>query len=139
MKASKDTVMAKIEVIDRNLTYLSQVKEDFRAEEAEYERLQAVKHSLFEIAEACIDIASHIIAAEGFTRPDTYSEMFVELAENNLISDSLGKRLSQMARFRNLLVHHYHEVEKEELVEILDQGLPDVKNYVKDVYSYLSG
>jgi uncharacterized protein YutE (UPF0331/DUF86 family) len=47
--------------------------------------LQAVKYSLLEIAEACIDIANHIIAAKGLERVEEYSKMFDVLAKNKII------------------------------------------------------
>ncbi|RLI74481.1 hypothetical protein DRP04_14610 [Archaeoglobales archaeon] len=40
---------------------------------------QAVKYSLLEIVEACIDIASHIISAKGFERAESYAECFFKI------------------------------------------------------------
>jgi len=137
MKSSKDTLQGKIEIIDRNLNYLNEVRESFKKQTNGYERLQAVKHSLFEIAEACIDMAGHIVAAEGYERTDTYAGLFQKLSENKIIPAQLSEKLAQMARFRNLLVHHYHYVEKGELLKIIEDDLPDVKEYVKAIYSYM--
>ena len=137
MKSSKNLLLGKLAVVDRNMVYLAGIEGDFRKGNQSYERLQAVKYSLFEIVEACIDMASHIIAVEGFQKPDTYGELFVELARNNVIGKELGERLSKMAKVRNVLVHQYHRVDDDELREIIGRDLADVKKFVKSVYDYI--
>ena len=70
-----------------------------------YEKIQASKHSLQEAIEACLDVSNHIIAAKGLERSESYSDMFLRLAEDDILNKQLADRLSDMARFRNLLVH----------------------------------
>lgn len=136
MKAEKETLKQKMQVIDENLRYLEdQNSTDFT--ESEFEKLQAVKHSLFEIAEACIDISSHIIAAEGFEKPEDYSGMFPVLSKNELITSELASNLEDMARFRNLLVHRYGELEPKKLQEFIQEDLQDVKKFTSAIYKYM--
>lgn len=136
MKAEKETLKQKMQVIDENLRYLEdQNSTDFT--ESEFEKLQAVKHSLFEIAEACIDISSHIIAAEGFEKPEDYSGMFLVLSKNELITSELASNLEDMARFRNLLVHRYGELEPKKLQEFIQEDLQDVKKFTSAIYKYM--
>jgi len=87
--------------------------------------------------EACIDIANHIIAAKRFERAEEYSQMFIVLAKNNVISEKLGEKLSNMARFRNLLVHRYGEIKAQRLIEIVKEDLNDVVEFVKEVKEFI--
>ena len=135
----RDLIEAKFDIIERNLHFIRSYYEGKTAEEIEedYRDYQALKFSLFEIVEACIDIANHIIAAERFERAEEYSQMFIVLAKNNVISEKLAEKLSNMARFRNLLVHRYGEIEAERLMEIVKEDLNDVVEFVKEVKEFI--
>lgn len=139
MNADETTVRSKLELVDRNKRYLEGINESFDPHDADYTLLQAVKHSLFEIAEACIDIASHIVAAEGFDRPPDYAGLFPVLADNGVLNDALAERLADMARFRNVLVHQYGELEVERLQTFIEDDLNDVALFAQAIYEYLEG
>ncbi len=137
MKADEETIRQRMEIIAENKEYIESVRESFDPEKADFESLQAVKHCLFEIAEACIDISSHIIASEGFERPDDYSGLFPVLAENEILDEELAQRLAEMARFRNFLIHRYGEVEGQRLKRFMEDDLEDVSVFTEQVYDYL--
>lgn len=137
MKANVDTLKQKLEIIDENIEFLNSEKEGFRPEEAAFKDIQAVKHSMLEAAEACLDIASHIIASEGFERPKEYSEMFETLEINGVIGEELASDLSEMARFRNFLVHRYDKVDNQRLEEFLEKDIDDIKEFSSEIYSYI--
>ena len=135
----KDLIEAKFDIIERNLHFIRSYYEGKTAEEIEedYRDYQALKFSLFEIVEACIDIANHIIAAERFERAEEYSQMFIVLGKNNVISEKLAEKLSNMARFRNLLVHRYGEIKAQRLMEIVKEDLNDIVEFVKEVKEFM--
>lgn len=137
MKPNTETLKQKMEIIDKNFSYLQDKKGFFDPEEADFEELQAVKHSMFEIAEACIDIASHIIAAEGFERPSEYPEAFSVLEKEGIIGKELSGKLKDMARFRNFIAHRYDKVENQRLKQILEKDLQDVKGFTASIYEYM--
>jgi uncharacterized protein YutE (UPF0331/DUF86 family) len=137
MKANQETLHQKMDVIDDNMEYLEERKDSFEPSKSGFGELQAVKHCMLEIAEACIDIGAHIVASEGFEKPNDYSEIFPILADNDLIGEELAQRLSKMARFRNVLVHRYEEVENQKLKRFLQEDLEDVKEFNQDVYTYI--
>lgn len=127
-----------LEIIDQNMRFLEQEKETFKVETASFKDVQAIKHSLLEITEACIDMAIHIIALEGVPRPSTYSQLFHKLAEHNIIPTELGNRLGEMAKFRNVLVHRYNKVKLENIQEIVETDLQQVKQFVGRIYDYMA-
>lgn len=134
----RDVIEAKFDIIETNLKFLQEFKDKTPKDlETNYRDLQAVKYSLLEITEACIDIANHIISAKGFERVEEYSKMFTVLAENEIISEELSKELEKMAKFRNVLIHRYAEVKTDYLIEIIKFHLVDIINFMKSIKKLL--
>lgn len=69
--------------------------------------------------ETCADIAGHIISDGGMRAPKSCAEGFIVLKENGVISDALLDPLVRMAKFRNIVVHQYDEVDAEVVIAIL--------------------
>jgi len=129
-----EIIEGKIDVIQRNLEFLEEYKNiDEDTFLNSYKDVQAVKYSLLEIIEACLDIASHIISARGFERAESYAEMFDILGRRGIISQELAEKLSDMARFRNLLVHGYGKVDNARVLEIVKTELSDVEEFVRQI------
>ena len=128
----------KIDIIMENLMYLKNVQ-DIEANVflVSFEKLQAAKHSLQEAIEACIDIANHIIAVERFHRAETYTGMFERLAEEHIISPKLKDKLVSMAKFRNLLVHRYGDIDAQRVWEMIQHDLADIESYVQKIERYI--
>ena len=74
--------------------------------------------------ECLLDIGNHIIADQGFRKPDTYAEVLEILAENKTIPKSLFRELEGMAAFRNVLVHDYLRLDLDKVYSILHEKLP---------------
>ena len=72
----------------------------------------SAKYYLQVSIECCLDVTNHIIASEHFRAPKDYADSFMVIEEEGLVSDELGKRLRQMAKFRNRLVHLYGEMRR---------------------------
>jgi uncharacterized protein YutE (UPF0331/DUF86 family) len=74
MQINKELINGKIDIIERNITFLNIYKEKTEADILNnYKDVQAIKYSLFEIIEASIDIASHIISVRGLQRAESYA------------------------------------------------------------------
>ena len=129
-----EIIEGKIDVIQRNLEFLEEYKNiDENTFLNSYKDGQAVMYSLLVIIEACLDIASHIISARGFERAESYAEMFDILGRRGIISQELAEKLSDMARFRNLLVHGYGKVDNTRVLEIVKTELSDVEEFVRQI------
>ncbi len=134
MQIDKDLIQDKIDIIEKNLKFLDEYKSvEIEKFLSNYKDVQAVKYSLFEIIESCIDIASHIISVKGFERAESYAEMFEILKNNNIIESELSRKLSDMARFRNILVHSYAKVDNSKVLTYVKEELIDVKNFIKEL------
>lgn len=138
MHLEKEIIEGKFDIIDRNIRFLEEIKtlspEQFLES---YKDIQAAKYSLLEIMEACIDIANYIISVKGFRRAEEYSEMFKVLKEGGVIQKKLATKLEDMARFRNLLVHRYGEVDNRRVLEIIKHNLKDIEKFEKEVQKFI--
>ncbi len=135
---NKDLIQNKIDIIEKNLNFLIEYK-DINKENFlnNYKDVQAVKYSLFEIIESYIDIASHIISAKGFERAESYAEMFEILNKNNILKSELANNLSNMARFRNILVHRYSKIDDSKILIFVKEELSDVKDFIKVIFNLI--
>lgn len=73
--------------------------------------LQDIVERRFEKAiQSCLNIASHIIAAEGYREPSDYGDLFVILREEGILSSTTAEQMVEMAGFRNVLAHEYADI-----------------------------
>jgi uncharacterized protein YutE (UPF0331/DUF86 family) len=93
---------------------------------ADDDLLAAVKYRFIIAIEACIDAARHIAASEGLRAPRDYADGFAVLAESGLLATETAATLRATARFRNLLVHGYAQVDDQIVVTILKTRLDDL-------------
>jgi uncharacterized protein YutE (UPF0331/DUF86 family) len=138
MSIDKAMIQGKIDIIERNLKFLVAYKQVTQKEFIQsYKDIQAVKYSLLEIIEACIDLASHILVVKNFERAESYAEIFEILAKQKILPVPLASKLADMARFRNLLVHSYGKVDNVRVLEFVKTELKDVKGFIEVVLKYI--
>jgi len=140
MHLEREVIEGKFDIIDRNLRFLEEIKTLTPDQFVEsYRDAQAAKYSLLEIMEACIDIANYIISVKGYRRAEEYSEMFRVLKEEGIMGKELATRLEDMARFGNLLVHRYGEVDNRRVLEIIKYNLRDIEEFEKEIEEFVKG
>lgn len=138
MSLEREIIEGKFDVIDRNLRFLEEIKTLSPDQFVEsYRDIQAAKYSLLEIMEACVDIANYIISVKGFRRAEEYSEMFKVLKEEGVIAKELATKLEDMARFRNLLVHRYGEVDNRRVLEIITHNLKEIEEFEREIEKFI--
>lgn len=87
--------------------------------------LAAVKYRFVVAIETCIDVGHHIVSSEGLRAPADFADVFSVLGEAGFLAGEMVPPLQGMARFRNLLVHGYSDVDDRRVVEILGSRLDD--------------
>ncbi len=131
-------ILRKLSELDE---YYKQIKEYENITAAEYSgdwKIQRiVERTLQMMIETCVDIAGHIIADAGYRIPSSYSDSFKVLQQEKILSDKLFSALEKMAKFRNIVVHHYDKVDTEIVVGILKKDLKDFKGYKDAIISIL--
>ena len=109
--------------------YLQQVREyehisvdDYRSD---WKTQRIIDRTLQLMIELCLDIANHIIADKQLPVPTSYANTFEILQRAGLISQQLMEIAANMAKFRNILVHQYADVDATMVVAILQSHLND--------------
>jgi len=89
----------------------------------------SAKYYLQVSIECCLDVANHIIASEHFRAPKDYADSFTVIEEKGFIPPELGKRLRQMAKFRNRLVHLYGEIDDSYVYSFMKEDIRDIEEF----------
>ena len=134
----KNVVLRKLSELD---IYLAQLKEftsiSLEQYKADWKTQRIIERTLQIIIESCVDIANHIISDSGMRPPKTYADTFRVLSENNIVAAELFAVLEKMAKFRNIVVHQYEEVDAEIVIVILEKHLGDFEEFKKTVLAYI--
>jgi len=127
---SLEKVILKFQQLDEYLSILRKIsktpKETFLNDKI---LIGSAKYYLQVSIECCLNVANHIIASEKLRAPRDYSDSFMVIQEEKLISPGLGNRLRQMAKFRNRLVHLYGEIEDAYVYEYIKENLKDIEKF----------
>jgi len=122
----KNMVLRKLSRIDE---YLKQIREfsgvSIDEYKSDWKSQRIVERTLQMLIETCADIANHIISDRNMRIPTGYSDTFRVLLENNVIDENLFAVMEKMAKFRNIVVHQYEEVDAEIVIIILRKHLGD--------------
>ena len=97
----------------------------------------AVERWLQVAVEACVDVATHVIADAGWTPPGTARQSFLVLANHGKIPLTLAEKLGFAAGLRNLLVHDYVAVDLRKLAAIVRTDLGDLREFAKIAATWL--
>ena len=114
------------EYLDQLVEYRT-VSVDVYASDWKIQRI--VERTLQMMIELCADIAGHIISDSNYRIPKTYADAFRILGEQGILDESLSNKMEQMAKFRNIVVHQYDEVDAVIVVNILKKHLSDFDEY----------
>ncbi len=128
----REVVFAKIATVDRSLRRIDEARtpgSGLRPLDAE----DIVILNLQRAIQATIDLATHIVATEGYGLPDTMSASFVLLEKEGLIAADLAERLRKMVGFRNIVVHHYETVDPKIVESIVSKHLGDLHDFSRIV------
>jgi uncharacterized protein YutE (UPF0331/DUF86 family) len=134
----KTLILRKLSELDE---YYKQIKEFEKITVAQYSadwKIQRIiERTLQMMIETCVDIASHIIADHEYRVPISYSDTFKVLHDEKIVDDRLFNALGKMAKFRNIVVHHYDKVDAEIVIGILKKDLSDFTNYRDAIVNFL--
>lgn len=112
--------------------YGSEVILNSRSHYRGIERLEEI------IIQASLDLNRHLLKEVHRIQPKENVDVFIQSARVGLISEELGNRLSESAKFRNVLAHLYGRVDPMKVVQYIPEILNDYSRYVSEIQQYLS-
>lgn len=123
--------------------YLGQIKEFSHITPQDYAKdwktQRIVERTLQIMIEICVDIANHIIADRKYRVPLSYADTFKVLHEEGVINAELSGNMERMAKFRDILVHHYNKLDESTVVALLRGQLEDFIRYKDSILGTLEG
>ncbi|MCB0162504.1 MAG: DUF86 domain-containing protein, partial [Caldilineaceae bacterium] len=84
---------------------------DFPTYEENYLIHRTVERCLHLATETCLDVGQHIIADDGLRPAVDNKDVFNVLGECDILAPNQVRALTDMARFRNLIVHDYARID----------------------------
>jgi len=134
----KTLILRKLSELDEYHKQISEYKKLTVAQySGDWKVQRIIERTLQMMIETCVDIAGHIISDKGFRIPKSYSDTFLVLRENDILSDELFSSVEKMAKFRNIVVHHYDKVDAEIVVGILSKDLKGFTGYKDAIINFL--
>jgi len=101
-------------------------------------KLASAKYFLIVAIEESIDMCNHLISMNKLRAPEDYSDTFRVLEEQGMFKKNFVKKLVEMARFRNRLVHIYWEVDDELIYKIICEYIKDIEEFIEKFTNYIS-
>lgn len=136
MNIKRDLILNRFKKMDNLIRKLEEIKKYNRQEfHANFLLNLSAQRALETCINICIDIGNHILSLNKNGKPETYSEIFIELSQLNIISNDLKDKLIEMTKFRNLLGHMYMEIDNNIVYDILQTELNDFNLFKKQVLS----
>jgi uncharacterized protein YutE (UPF0331/DUF86 family) len=129
-----DVVRRRCQEIAQSLLRLERIRTDGRDHFLTSADAQDIAcYRLLVAIEAALALCYHVSARRLRTAPEDYAGCFETLENAGVIDASLSRRLQQMAKFRNLLVHVYWTIDYGRVFDVLDHDLDDLRAFSRIV------
>lgn len=133
----KDLVTRKLTQMTGYLNELREIsngtKEKFVSSGVHYEAERLVEL----IVSNAIDINFHIIKERQLSAPKQYRESFLELGKNGILNTEFSQNIANSVGLRNILVHHYDEIDLDIFYDGLKGGIKDYQQYIKEINQFI--
>ena len=134
MTLNVDLIQARFEDIRQSVERVERMQELSRAAFlADQDTLDVACHRLLVAIEAALQMCVDISAQRLQRVPEAYAQCFAQLGEAGILSPDLSARLQRMARFRNMLVHVYWDIDYDQVYDLLQSHLDDLTQFARAV------
>jgi uncharacterized protein YutE (UPF0331/DUF86 family) len=101
--------------------------------------LDVVAFNLMLAVQACADLASHMIADEGWPPATSLGGAFERLRDHGVISEAVCGALGRAVGLRNVIAHGYAGVRPELVHAAATAGLGDLEAFAREVAAWAQG
>ena len=139
MAVDREVVTARLTVLDENLRLLERFALLDLATYLDDPRNYGAAERFLQLAmEAVFDIGTHCISALKRPRPLAYGDILPVLAEAGVISQETRDELTNLAGFRNVLVHDYIKLDRTRVHSFLVTRLEGFRRFSAEVAHLLN-
>jgi uncharacterized protein YutE (UPF0331/DUF86 family) len=131
-------IAIRLEKLKSNLKILRKLKK-FRKDEILKDDFMrgALERYMQLSAEISMDVGEIIISEEELEAPFFHREIFEILGKEEILSKELASTFSEIAKFRNVLVHDYMKIDFDKMYSYLQNDLGDFEKFIKAIARYL--
>ncbi|WP_160674467.1 DUF86 domain-containing protein [Clostridium sp. C8-1-8] len=134
----REIVITRLNKLKEYIDFLKNIKKHSKEEYLRDPFIYGASERFLHLSIECVlDISNHVIADMRFRRPESNREIFQILCDNNIIDKILSSNLSNMAGFRNILVHDYVSLDREMVYDIIINHLKDIESFMKIISEYI--
>jgi uncharacterized protein YutE (UPF0331/DUF86 family) len=132
-------IVARLSVIADSVNALKALQSLTYEEFAHDHILHSSAERDFQIAiQAILDIGAMLLAELSAKVPEDYTGICLGLAEVGILPADFAQKLVGMAKFRNVLVHLYLEVDLRRVYHYLQHNLGDFELFAQYISEYLA-
>ena len=134
MALNRDLIQSRFEDVRESVDRLREMRDLSEAEFlGDQDSLDIACYRLLIATEAAIQICFHVSAQRLHSTPESYSDRFKLLGKAGILDQLLAQRLQRMARFRDVLVHVYWEIDYHRVYDVLREDVGDLQTFVQAV------
>jgi uncharacterized protein YutE (UPF0331/DUF86 family) len=93
----------------------------------------AIERNLQIIAQAIIDICTHLVAHNHWGSPKSYTGAVTIVANHKVIDSALADRLIHLVKLRNILVHLYLKIDQKIVYQSAKSIITDAKLFIDTI------
>jgi uncharacterized protein YutE (UPF0331/DUF86 family) len=132
-----DVLLNKVATIER---CVARVREEYAAAgetfSTNFSRQDAAVLNIQRACEAALDVGYHLIRQQKLGLPQSARDVFVILAQADLIDATLAESLKKMVGFRNLAVHDYQSLLLPITVNVITLHLDEFLEFCKAILKH---
>jgi len=134
----KEKITKKLEELKYYVGILESYKDKSEEEISDDVTLRGAIERYLQVAIECaLDIGEMVISSEGLRKADTYKDVILRLGEAGVLEKDFAERFSPAAGFRNILVHHYAEINVKDMYLFLQGNIDDFSEFALAIGKYL--
>ena len=133
----KELLFSKLKEIKNSVHYVK----EFLPSDSKYLQNRKDKNALYKEVEYVIQLMLDVCAIVNTDiikeSPNDEDGIIESLMKKNIISNNLSKRIHEMKRFRNVLVHKYGDVDDKMAYESIKNGTKDIDLFIEEFEKFL--
>ena len=133
-----DLVVAKASSVKRHMRRVKEKSSiDLQSFLKDIDRQESILFNLQMAVQNCVDIAAHIVSDEGLGVPGSINDMFYLLEDHGYLSRDITEKMVKAVGFRNIIVHEYAKIELDQVLEVAQQDIRDLNEYLVSIFGKL--
>ena len=130
-----------LSLLDSLQVYVRELEEHLPSSLLEYnknlEKQRFCERTLQLLIEVCIDIANFLVKELKLGLPEEEETVFEKIKDKEIISEEMYKKLKEMKKFRNVLIHQYRAIDNSIVYFHATQESSDFIKFKKEILSFI--